>query len=401
MQRKVKQVEKLVKLLKDPDARFVSIVDHGANQTPFSTLKRHNGGKPMAVRKRLKASKKTEAAKKGATKTAGVRKLVFASDQFEDEAAVKSWLEDNQWEDYTISKTKKGFIAETEGVTDEDFEDLRDVSVVKGVTGVVGTPKTASDEDAADEDAEDDADAEGDGAESTKKFDWWGAYLSGNDDVPGVLEDAMKDGVPPGFDEMVFATTVAMANAMKANDSDLKTKLVKAGEDLGNIAYSIHEAFAQLTASAEDDTQKAVIAKQHADWLASLDKVAEAKALFGVEDLDLGEEAEEAADDADDAEEGVQTSAPEDDGGEVAKTLAAMQKTLEALTTAVADAGTKAEDAAKAASEATQKADAVAKRAPTKKAAANDANDEGDEGEDNADDDFDRTLTLRSLGARC
>lgn len=430
---KPKKVERMVHLLKQPDAQYVSIVDHGANQTPFSTLKRVNrqGVTPMS-RKAVRRLAKPTNKKASADQTVAVRKLVFDPEVFPKLKAVKAWLEGNDWENYTITDGENGFEAAAKNVTDDDFDgEIRTVDTEEGVTAHVGTPKTASDEDdegrstgkatsvdneATDDDDDDDEDTASEDksshgkkpkkkavkTEGTKKFDYWGAFLSGADDVGGVLEDAMKDGVPPGFDEIVFATTTAMANALKGakdDGSDLQERLVKAGQDMGNIVFGIHKAFEAVFADLDEDdeTQKAAT-PAHKAWVKRLDELsAEAKAkaekaLLGVGDDD---------DDEGDGDDAVQTSATDNDAitsmfKTVTDAVASIATDVRSLSEKVDDAMETANKASDTAQDAATRAKAAEDRAPTKKGlVADTTEDEGTSVAELSEKDADAKLTHR------
>lgn len=160
---KVKTVEKLVRLLKDPEPVFISIVDHGANQTPFTTLKHNDeeGVGEMAIRKRH-------------AEPTSVRKLTFAKASFKDEASVKGWLKKNNWAgDYAITTETGVFVVADKGVSDDQFEGvIRKVATsTEGVSGWVGVLKAGQTRDDINSPGDDTGNAddqgEGEGADAS------------------------------------------------------------------------------------------------------------------------------------------------------------------------------------------------------------------------------------------
>jgi hypothetical protein len=141
MKQKPRVTEKKVKVLTNPDIRFMSFVDHGANQTPFAVVKRATtqgatepqGETDMAI-------KRKETTAKGAAdqKNVAVRSLTFSGTTFKTEADVTAWLDNHGWEGYSVTKGELDFVAAGADVSDEQFADLRGIDVAAGITAKVG-----------------------------------------------------------------------------------------------------------------------------------------------------------------------------------------------------------------------------------------------------------------------
>lgn len=385
LQQRVKRVERMVKLLKDPDPRYVSFVDFGANQTPFNSLKRAkkvtrleadrrksaNSEKETKMAKRRRKRVKPLSVKKSANNTA-LRKLAFAKEQFPTEDEVQAWLDENEYEGdlEIVSVDKSTFEVADEAVSDDDFETIRGVPAGEGVTGFVGPlTKSADEDDADDEDAAEKANKSNKRkakksakSEIAEKFDHWAAWMSDGTSVDEIIKDGMRDGTPPGFDEIVFSTVQAMANSLKGNGDDLETKLANIGGEMAGLIFKVHEVFAALAEGDDDDAEKS--AKTYSE---SIQKVLDAYA-------------EEVEDD-----EPVQTSAP-DDAPDALKDVIALVKstsadTLKALSGLADDvkkATATADEAMEAAETATKRTKRLEEKAPSKKATSQDDPDEDD-----------------------
>ena len=146
LKKKPKKVEQLVGLMRDPDPVFVSIVDHGANQTPFAVVKRDKQGATMIVNRRKGDAPVRE--QKGAAKNIAVRKLVFDTDVYPTTEAVAKYLTDNDWSGYAITKKGAFFEAAAKDTKDSAFQSLREIDVVDGITALVGELKASGEQKA-------------------------------------------------------------------------------------------------------------------------------------------------------------------------------------------------------------------------------------------------------------
>jgi hypothetical protein len=239
MNRNPKSQRRRVKALTDPHPEFVSLVQAGANMTPFKTVKSEDAQK---------------------ADTHAIVKIAFNGKVFADETAVKEWLDEGGYEDYAITKTEEGFEVASvgsEGVDEAELsvieKDDMTIFVMKldeptgeavekqptEVTAVDGDVSAKTDEEvteetteataevAAEEAVKDEAEAEeaakADEAEEPvapemrAKFDDMMAMYSNKDNLAGVLADGF-DGVPPGFFEVTSAMYTAMRNACMGGD---------------------------------------------------------------------------------------------------------------------------------------------------------------------------------------
>ncbi len=173
MRAKVKSVRRKASHLHGSTAGYLSLVDRGANETPFKMIKSAEGAGAMGIKKRktteAKSHKKIATGKKSETSPTTTKtvmaKMVFDQEIFEDEAAVRDWIEKAEWDAEGVSITDDGdgsFVARPEGTTDESFTRLAKVDAEsEGVEAFVGTMLVKADDDEDDdEDDDDDADAD-------------------------------------------------------------------------------------------------------------------------------------------------------------------------------------------------------------------------------------------------
>lgn len=307
-----------VTVLKNPKPRFVSFVDHGANQEPFNVVKRQNGDKCMPVKAKKvakpKTSKKAETADIETSANAAVLKITFPKSTFKNAKAVEKWMDDNKWEDYQITKTAKGFVVKSTSVDAEDLEDIREVTVDDelGVKSFVGKMKADDEENEDDEDDkasksdddEDDADEEDEGDDESgdeddeedenasksdgdddddededdesdededdeddvakndildavvSKYDYYDAWTSNGKDLVAVLKDGSSDGVPPGFDEVLGAVRKALGNSLK-EDGDHTTAIKSIAAQFGDAVSTIHAAWKTVIDTGDKTAKKA------------------------------------------------------------------------------------------------------------------------------------------------
>jgi hypothetical protein len=182
MKGKVKRTIKEASKLHGATAGFVSLVDAGANETPFTLIKSKNGGRSMAIKKRKAVAKSHKAVNPSRKKAADTKtvtemaKMVFDGDVFEDEDAVRAHIEAAEWdvsEGIVVTKTAEGdFEARIDGMSDDDYSKLGKVdSDDEGVTYFVGerTVEVKSEDDPDDEDEDEDDEDGDDDAEVTTK----------------------------------------------------------------------------------------------------------------------------------------------------------------------------------------------------------------------------------------
>lgn len=243
MKQKVRQVVRRVNYLKDATPLFVSLVDRGANETPFAALKTLSKETTVA-RKPRKAPEAPERAAKRNEQNIAVYGLRFAKAAFPSEAEVAAYLDGNDWTDYVIEAKEDSFFAkgkdaQTDGV-------LREIEMEAGVTGVVyeSAPDAQSEtesedsteeapapsEKSAETDTEDGATPPETPQESASKGQassrpvkerkYWCYYAECSTSyvLADVLLAGMADGVPPGYEELEDAMSAAIVNAHRHAD---------------------------------------------------------------------------------------------------------------------------------------------------------------------------------------
>lgn len=89
-----------------------------------------------------------------------------------------------------------------------------------------------------------------------QKFDWWGAYVSGDQTLSGVLKDGSYDGMPPGLETVMMAASYTIGNILTSDDDDAdkQTSLKQVGEEMADFAFGLYGIFAK----ANTDTTKSV-----------------------------------------------------------------------------------------------------------------------------------------------
>jgi len=123
MKRRIKNVTRMASQLTDPKPEFVSLVGHGANQTPLRTLK----ADVFDARNQLSED----------DMPAEVQKFMFTAAKFNSVDAVEGYLTAKGYSDFEVTKTKKGYsvVAKDE----KDFEGgLKEIEGDAGVTMLVG-----------------------------------------------------------------------------------------------------------------------------------------------------------------------------------------------------------------------------------------------------------------------
>jgi hypothetical protein len=143
MTRETKRVSKQVVRLTDPHPERVSLVAHGANQTPFKSVKHDDvtiadlsdeQGKETVMSKKDTTSEKID---KTETKPGTeIHKVAFKGENFKDEAAVASYMESKGYRDVRIEKIDDGFVVN--GVDESAFEEIHSLPADEGVTMFVG-----------------------------------------------------------------------------------------------------------------------------------------------------------------------------------------------------------------------------------------------------------------------
>jgi hypothetical protein len=312
------EVRRTVNLLEDPQPGWMALVDNGANQTPFTTVK-HG---------RITSKETDEMAKIGKgskAPAARLTKMQLSKSKFSTKKAVKTYLDENNIEgtgdiedgdDVWIVKSTEDFsdvklgkpkstATKHEGVTafiapvlkadpvDDDEDEDEDEDGDDAETSTKG----ADDDD--DDDAEDEDEDEDEGTakraaskvkivdgETTKvrrapaprkkaaaptpvlefpgelatKYEGFGAYLSNEDSLTGVIADGMSyDDVPPGVEDVMMAAYHTIGNVL-GGSSDKASKqaaLVQLGADIARLSFGLFELFEVATV----DSTKSASAK--------------------------------------------------------------------------------------------------------------------------------------------
>lgn len=93
--------------------------------------------------------------------------------------------------------------------------------------------------------------------ELSEKYDWWGAYSSGEDSLLGVLKDGMNyDNVPPGMEDVMMAAYITIGNVLSNDDTSANklNALKQMGNELATITVGLFDLFSQAT----DDATKSL-----------------------------------------------------------------------------------------------------------------------------------------------
>ncbi len=254
MKQNPKTVTRTVKLLTNPNPSFVSVVNHGAIQEPFTSLKHAQpteGNTAMAIRKLNAPAKKAEVAKKSSGKV-GVRKLEFATSVFKTEDDVKAYLDANDYDGYEITKSDSAFTAQAPGATDDDFimKNAKEVPMAAGVSGTVAFKAIVDTEATEEGEGDPEPVAKSAAQETSLKFDWWNAYTSKGETVSKVLSDGMVDGIPPGLDVVVSATMTAIGNVLSGNEGDKAAKVATITSEFGALVVAVDTLYVAATADA-------------------------------------------------------------------------------------------------------------------------------------------------------
>lgn len=251
MEQKRKRVKRVSRVLTDAEPRFVSIVDHAANLTPFKDIKMEEG-----ITMEKETEENANVCKKELNFTDGcvVKEFVFGK-SFKSEEDVKAYMDANNWNGYTITKVEGGFIASGDygdtKLTDEKVIPLSDdisVCVAKAEEKELTEEKKPAEVTVVEKKEEP--------SEYTQKYEAMLAY--GN-----TIDEAVRSGMdfnamPVGFSEM-FETFYNVLSVIYTNpdivDKDAYCK--KACGDFADILVKLNALTASLLGST-DLTKKEV-----------------------------------------------------------------------------------------------------------------------------------------------
>lgn len=300
-----RKTKKVVHLLYDVKPELVSIVDHGANQTPFTVIKAEAGDletldkqqeSEMEVRVRNKAVKsevKQEVSEQTkAIKSVDIASISFSADVFREEKAVTDWLANKGFslEDVPVVKSEE-YNNYSVSVSDSGGEETHAIEADQGVTikaivrkeqadagvesedTVAGVADTAPEspesvaqkEDTAapakadeeDSEAEEPTEVSESPSEFAQKFDDWMAEYSDKETLAGVLMDA-DDGFPAGVRDLSIAFFAALKNCtIKRDNAAIDSLIAEFGEKYKMLASIMMEFPEESTAKAEKPVKAA------------------------------------------------------------------------------------------------------------------------------------------------
>jgi len=273
MEQKRKRVKRVSRMLVEAEPRYVSIVNHPANLTPFKDIKMEQEINPAPLKAEEPANTSGDTVanvcKKESNFTDGgvVKEFVFGP-SFKSEEDVKAYMDQNNWNGYTISKVEGGFVATSE--VKENLVDERIIAITDDVSVCVAKVQEPESKEEPSENkklAEVTMKSEtSEPAELTQKFEAMLAY--GN-----TLDEALSSGMdayptPVGFSEM-FETFYNVLYVIYSNPEvvDKDAYLKKACADFADILVKLNALTTALLGSAD-------LAKKEAgeQWLNAMKK---------------------------------------------------------------------------------------------------------------------------------
>lgn len=374
MKKGKKKSKRVVNELYDTEVEFVSLVKHGANQTPFKVVKvldlckTDNSGKSADLLLMDEIEKVLE--KKGADETVDVQSMLFSGSKFPTAKEVTAYLVNKGYSDFEVATHESGFIVTAR--PEADFEELSQVEAKKGVTIVMGKVKEsiAKSKEAAKEAVEKDAPAEAtvdaevpadekpaeeakveevteakdtleDTAEKAEsecvksaysdtaaKYDSFSALFSQGKTIQDVMKDGY-DGFPPAFFEVSDAMVTAMRNALLSNDTTAVKALVK---EYGQIVIKLDSIFSALDTTEGVDGFAAKLLDSPKEEASKTEEIVNTDVKTEVETEEVKEEEAPAATTEEPAEAEKSDSTPEGIAqliaAEIAKALAPVVEKL-------------------------------------------------------------------------
>lgn len=266
MKRKIKSVARFANQLTDAKPEFVSIVGHGANQTPFRTVKaariiadfsdtETQEERDMAKPKdKAKGNKKKETASEGAQ--AEIQKVTFEGAQFDSAEAVQAFMEGKGYSDFTVEKTDTGFEIIAKDAADFEGE-LSDMPVAEGVTFYVGKlaegVQKLADETVQKEATQVKKEYSADADESVKRYcDYYNCYIPPQGKtLADVLTEQYESGNFPAYWDLAQAFQAALFNLIKSGEvAQVKTLTAEFGDMITAILAALSAAGVDVTAKA-------------------------------------------------------------------------------------------------------------------------------------------------------
>ncbi len=285
MRRKITSVSKLVNQLVDPKPEYVSLVGHGANQTPFNVVKNEvsdfrgvDNVNERGQKDKDSISKAQITHEVAMPNQAEVHKVVFDKTRFSDAEAVTAYLSANGYSDFTVEDTDAGFSVLAKSA--ESFVgEIKTIKADTGVTFHVGTLAINQ------EGLEMTKEAKSATAETksyfklgeltaeqvTQKYDCWLASLSRGTTLAQVLTDAnegsfigaweLNDAFWAALNNLVEAGDLAGIKALTAEYGDMIVRILTALNAAGAQTAEFKEAFMaekKVEGSAKTDTSEDV-----------------------------------------------------------------------------------------------------------------------------------------------
>jgi len=308
------KTQKIVTLLTEPEARFVSLVDHGANQKPFRSLKSLTLDESSQPQDNMSKQDTDD------LPLAQINKFEFDGSLFKTEDSVVEYLTQKGYSKFDVVKDDETFVVK--GVDESSFSKVEAIkSNDDGVTIYVGEKETASKEEETEvseksedtkpksrlkkkesaetsdpkepkesskkEDSSEGSDEAPTLPEISQKFDYWMATYTDSPNIEEVLK-AGKNGYPVGYYDIKEAFNIAIDNAFTAGDSEA---VAKASTDFGIILNS----FNALTESVSKAEGKEVAQKTfHSEPIKKTDEKTEVEVEeVQLEDVSVGLTAED------------------------------------------------------------------------------------------------------------
>lgn len=255
-------VERVVRLLSDPIPAFVSLVSHGANQTPFRVVKTEDA--KQVVDKSLMTFDGSEHTRPKDHGNIAVQKIEFDKEQFSTEKEASIFLSARGYEGFIIEEAGNKYVAKS--AINTTFKD----NVGKIKTNVSGVDIFVGEID------EEDADqtVEKGHKESTMlvvkglsqtelvaKYDDWAASWSDSKVMAEVIASGYEDGMPPGAYDINFAYWTAVMNALKENDVEA---VRTASNEMGELLIALHQVFTKAMSKKSGEDQMIDIMKAFA-----------------------------------------------------------------------------------------------------------------------------------------
>lgn len=278
MKRVVTSVSRMANQLVDPKPEFVSLVGHGANQTPFNAVKSEICDFRSIDNEEKRGHTDTESVAKARSlneeampSQAEIHKVTLSKARFASDVDAKAYLEAKGYTDFMLEASDTEFTVAAKSA-DSFAGEIKPIAIEEGVTFYVGqlaesaeglemskTTKAAKTEAVSVFKCGDlTADA------LVKKYDYWPSGMSSGKTIQEVMADA-ADGGFPGMYELNDAFWYALYNCVRDGDKagiaalcaefgQLIVKVLTAFESAGNNATAMKEAF--MTKPVAEEAKK-------------------------------------------------------------------------------------------------------------------------------------------------